>query len=73
MSQQIDNLKPLGDQVWSDALLLANLLVRVKLEIPNDPSPVGRAFGGESSVDEICYTISYDVGRNILETAPERS
>jgi len=73
MSQQIDNLKPLGDQVWSDALLLANLLVKVKLEIPNDPSPVGRVFGGESSVDEICYTISYDVGRNILETAPERS
>jgi hypothetical protein len=73
MSQQIDNLKPLGDQVWSDALLLANLLVRVKLEIPNDPSPVGRVFGGESAVDEICYTISYDVGRNIRESSTERS
>ena len=59
----MDNLKPLGDQVWSDALLLANLLVRVKLEIPNDPSPVGRVFGGESAVDEVCYTISHDVTR----------
>ena len=69
----MDNLKPLYDQVWSDALYSASLLVKVKVEIPNDPSTVGRVFGGESSVDEICYTISYDVGRNILETAPERS
>ena len=69
----MDNLKPLDDQIWGDALLSASLLVKVKVEIPNDPSTVGRVFGGESSVDEICYTISYDVGRNIRESSTERS
>ena len=54
-------LKPLGDQVWSDALLSASLLVKVKVDNPYDTNPVGRFFGGESAVDEICYTISYDV------------
>ena len=69
----MNNLKPLGDQIWSDALLSASLLVKVKVDNPYDTNPVGRGFGGESAVDDICYTISYDVGRNILETAPERS
>ena len=73
MSQQVDNLKPLGDQVWSDALYSASLLVKVKVDNPYDTNPVGRAFGGESAVDDICYTISYDVGRNIRESSTERN
>ena len=69
----MDNLKPLYDQVWSDALYSASLLVKVKVDNPYDTNPVGRAFGGESAVDDICYTISYDVGRNIRESSTERS
>ena len=73
MSLQMDNLKPLYDQVWSDALYSASLLVKVKVDNPYDTNPVGRGFGGESAVDDICYTISYDVGRNIRESSTERN
>ena len=73
MSPQMDNLKPLYDQIWSDALYSASLLVNVKVDNPYDIHPVGRTFGGESPVDEICYTVSYDVGRNIRETSTERN
>ena len=69
----MDNLKPLYDQVWSDALYSASLLVKVKVDNPYDTNPVGRGFGGESAVDDICYTISYDVGRNIRESSTERN
>jgi len=69
----MNNLKPLYDQIWSDALYSASLLVKVKVDNPYDTNPVGRAFGGESPVDEICYTVSYDVGRNIRESSTERS
>lgn len=69
----MNNLKPLYDQIWSDALYSASLLVKVKVDNPYDTNPVGRGFGGESPVDEICYTVSYDVGRNIRESSTERS
>lgn len=61
----MDNLKPLYDQVWSDALYSASLLVNVKVDNPYDIHPVGRTFGGESPVDEICYTISHDVTKKL--------
>ena len=65
-------LKSRSDQVWSDALLSASLLVKVKVDNPYDTDPVGRFFGGENPVNEICYTISNDVTRNTRETEPVR-